>query len=126
MTVSRSWFGPFGSTAAIASAADAPQIATAPPVNTPNAASSRAARASSQPKAIVTATATERQHQRARAERLHLFERYAHAEKRDARPQHGARGEIDSGPAPCVLSEEVHRDAQQEGEQHDGCAVVLR
>ena len=57
MTVSRSWCGPFGSTAAMARAADAPQIATAPPVSTPKAGSSFAARASSQPTQIVAATA---------------------------------------------------------------------
>ena len=58
MTVSRSCVGPRGNTAAIASAADAPQIATAPPVSAPKPASSRALRASSQPLAIVSTTAT--------------------------------------------------------------------
>ncbi len=57
-TVSRSWFSPFGSTEEIASAADAPQIATAPAVRIPNGRLKPATRAPSTPNRMVAVTAT--------------------------------------------------------------------
>ncbi|MNL09277.1 hypothetical protein D3C87_1300320 [compost metagenome] len=55
--VSRSLFSCLGSTAEIARAADAPQMATAPPVNTPKSARTPNRRALSQPTTMVAVTA---------------------------------------------------------------------
>ncbi len=57
-TVSRSWLSPFGSTDEMASAAEAPQIATAPAVSRPNGRLRPKARAPTTPKPIVSSTAT--------------------------------------------------------------------
>lgn len=55
--VSRSWFGSvFGSTEAIASAAEAPQIATAPPASSPKGSDRPDSRASTTPPAMVSTT----------------------------------------------------------------------
>ncbi len=56
-TVSRSWFSPFGSTDEIASAAEAPQIATAPAVKIPNGRLRPMMRAASTPNRMVRITA---------------------------------------------------------------------
>ena len=54
-----------------------------------------------------------------------LAERDAQAEQGDADAQHLARGELDAGGARAFARQEVHRHAEQQGEQHDRRAVVL-
>ena len=56
-TVSRSWFSPLGKTEEIASAAEAPQIATAPAVRMPNGRLIPATRAPTTPNRMVSVTA---------------------------------------------------------------------
>jgi hypothetical protein len=58
-------------------------------------------------------------------ERRHLAEREAQAKQGHAQPQHGAGGEFDAGLANAFAGQEVQRHAQQQGEQHDGRAVML-
>ena len=125
-SVARSFSGCAGSAAASASAAEAPQIAVAPPLSRPN-------RLWKPISARHQHRHADRQHHRddddrhrLPAERGDLAEGDAQAEQGDADAQHLARGELDAGGARAVAGEEVHRHAEQQREQHHRRAVVLR
>ena len=85
----------------MASAADAPQMATAPPVSVPNALPSFSARASAMPASDREGHAADHDRDRHPAERAHLVDRDAQPQKRHADAQHVRRGDLDARPAAC-------------------------
>ena len=114
-----------GSAAASASAAEAPQIAVAPPLSSPNRLWKPISRASSIDTPMVSTTDTHDDHHRLPAQLGDLADRDAQAEQRDADAQHLAGGELDAGGARAFARQEVHRHAEQQREQHHRRAVVL-
>ena len=107
-----------GNTEAMASAADAPQIATAPPESTPNTGTGPGgAQAGNR-----TRLSSRRRPSRSRPAKRRgedLAQRDAHAEQGDAEPQHRSRGELDARDAAAFLMEKMEGHAEQQREQHD-------
>ena len=87
-SVARSFSGCAGSAAASASAAEAPQIAVAPPVSRPNRRWKPISRAASIDTPMVSTTDTHHQHHRLPAQRGDLADGDAQAEQGDADAQH--------------------------------------
>ncbi len=115
-----------GSTAAIAMAAEAPQIAVAPPVRTPKRhGCGRKHRAATAPNAMVHATAAIMQRAGAPAERADLLERDTRAEQGHAEAQHAARGEVDAWLRVAFHRDRVERHAEQQRVQQRRTAAVV-
>ena len=85
-----------GSTAAMASAAEAPQIATAPPVSRPSAVDCFMARASHAPKAMVSSTATMISSTAVPPSAAICSSVMRAPSRATPGAQHGARGELDA------------------------------
>jgi hypothetical protein len=114
----------WGSTAEIASAAEAPQIATAPPSQQAEPPAAPKQRRENQP-------AGDRQHQK-EAHRQHrieaqfrdVAEAQLEPKQGDADTQQRLGGELDSRRAGRFVGEEVEGHADQQGEQHRRRAVM--
>ena len=115
-----------GSTEAMASAAEAPQMPTAPPESTPKErleAERPAPPARRSPMVVATPTTTVAIGISAQAQDLAGGD--PRAQQRHAEPQHRLRGELDAGDAAALLVQEVEGHAEQQREQHHRRAVVL-
>ena len=123
--VSRSWVSAFGNTDEIASAAEAPQIATAPAVKMPNGRLKPAARALSDAEQDGERDRDDHQDHRGRAELHDLADGDLRAKEPDGDPQDALGGELDAGDARALLREEIEGHAEQQREQHDRSAIAL-
>ena len=114
-----------GSAAEIAIAADAPQIAVAPPDSRPNSGLKPIAFAAQIETRMVSVTTADDERDRLPAQRGNLPQGDAEAEQRDAKAEHGPRREVDPGLAAVDFAEEVHRHAEQQGEQHHRPGIMI-
>ncbi len=111
----------------MASAADAPQMATASAGK--NADISRLSpsnRDSGMPARMVVATRRDDGKNRNDAEARDLSRRDPHAEQRHADPEDGTGRKLDPGNAAAFLVQKVECHAEEQCEQHDRRAVMLR
>lgn len=99
-----------------ASAADAPQIATAPSVSSPNRPREPINFAAAMPAAIVAATAATTSSTVCQPRATKLVGRDAQPEQRDAEAQHLLRCELDAGLAGRVGRHQAHRQPEQQRE----------
>ena len=114
-----------GITAERARAAEAPQMATAPPVSSPRSRSRPSRRASSRPTSDGQRDARDHREHRPEAQLEHLRRRDARAEQSHAQAQNSAGRELDPRDATPFLGQEVERHAQEQGVENRRPAVIV-
>ena len=124
-SVARSFKGWLGIDADSARAAEAPQIAVAPPVNRPNFPRKPSSRAAIIATAIVRATETTTI--RIGCQPSAAIWAAVMRSPRSATPMRRTVRAVNAIPDHRPLGrKEIHGHAEQQGEQHHGCAVLLR
>lgn len=125
--VSRSPSSDFGRMAAMAKAAEAPQIATAPPVSVPKRTCRPKIFEAPIPNRMVNTTPPPpgQQGNGIGPQAQDLLDGNAQAQQRHAEPEQGLGEKFDAGDAAAFLGKEMEGHAQEQGKQHLRRPVML-